>query len=294
MRRLDNFRIGSGRDFLEEGALQRLPSIMAEHKIPTASRNYNLFSTSHMVDVLDREGWKPTFAQEQNARGERVGYQKHLIRFRQPGLVMKNVGDVAPELLMTNSHDTTAAFILMAGLFKLACLNGLIVCQTQFDSVHIRHVGWQEQDVIEATSKVSKAVPMLAENVQNYRQIQLDAEEQRLFAEEALMIKFRAIDVTPRKDYNDQVMIGDRGFSISTLLRPTRDVDKEPTLWNTFNVVQEKLIKGNNFERTTRRLTDGRTTNTTRVREIGAIDEGIRVNMALWTLMETFRKFKQA
>ncbi len=294
MRVLDNFRIGSGRDFLPEGALQKLPSVAAEHKIATASRAYNLFSTTHLAGVLAKENWIPVFAQEQNVRDEnRKGFQKHLVRFRQPGMVLKNVGDVTPEILLTNSHDTRSAYILMAGFFKLTCLNGLIVCESMFGSIHIRHVGYEEKDVIEATYKVAQEIPKLAEKIQDYREIRLSPDEQRVFAEEALMVKFKAPEVLPNPINNDVVMIGERGFSISALLSPVRTDDRSPSLWNTFNGVQEKLTKGSSFERTTRRLNNGQVIHTTRVREIGAIDEGIRVNMALWVLMETFRKFIQ-
>lgn len=294
MKRLEHFRVGSGKAFLSEDELQRLPSVNATSKISTASRQYNQFNTRHIVDVLAKENWFPVFAQEQNARGERVGFQKHFLRFQQPGLVMKNVGDVVPELDLTNAHDTLSAYILMAGAFKLACSNGLIVCQAQFESIHIRHVGYEERDVIEATQKIAKEIPLLSERIQSYQDVVLKPEERELFAEEALMIKFRVNEIQRSAVNSSHAVIEDRSFSIPHLLEAKRYEDKVPTLWNTFNIVQEKLTKGGGFERTTRMTPHHRMTRVTQVREVGAINENIRINQELWALMAMFLTMKTA
>ena len=64
-----------------------------------------------------------------------------------------------------------------------------------------------------------------------------------------------------------------------SILCSRRKAQKEPTLWNTFNVIQEFIIKGgfraqrkNDYQRT-------------RFKAINAIDENIRLNKKLWELM---------
>jgi len=290
---MDNFRIGSGKDFLPEGSLQRLPSVVAQSKIPTASRAYNMFSTTHLVDTLAKENWLPVFAQEQRVRNEdKAGYQKHMIRFRQPNSTFTHVGDIAPELTVTNAHDTTAAFLLLGGFWKLACLNGLVVCQSEIGTLRVRHVGYDEGYVLESVSKLSKDISALTEKVKGYQGITLNLEEQRLFAEEALELKFGDAPVA-REGKEDEVMIGERGFSISAFLYPNRAEDRAPTLWNIFNRIQEKCIKGNTFERTWITTNSGQTIYRSKVREVQAINENLRINQGLWTLLELFRVMKE-
>ena len=68
------------------------------------------------------------------------------------------------------------------------------------------------------------------------------------------------------------------------VIRPRRTDDRDPSLWNTFNVVQENLVNGGihgaNPE-TRRRL---------RTRAVSGISENTRLNKALWTLTEEMRK----
>jgi hypothetical protein len=49
------------------------------------------------------------------------------------------LGDVWPEVVFRNSHDGTTKFHAQAGVFRLACLNGLVVADgksTGFDALH--------------------------------------------------------------------------------------------------------------------------------------------------------------
>ena len=292
MRRENVTKVGDGKSFLEVGMLDRLPSVANQAKSPLVSRNYNLFNSLHVVDTLAKENWFPVLAQEQRVRNEdRKGYQKHLIRFRQPGSALKNVGDVAPELTVTNAHDTSAAWIFMGGAYKLACANGLIVCQSLLASVRVRHMGFDEAHVLGVAANLSKQIHLIVDKIREYQNIELSVLERIAFAEEAIGLKFRTDEVEMRE--NGIAVTGDRAFSVTALLEPRRTEDSRPTLWNVFNTVQEKFIKGNAYERTVRMI-GGRVHNTTKVRGIEAIDENIRINTGLWELMDLFSQLKKS
>jgi hypothetical protein len=49
------------------------------------------------------------------------------------------------------------------------------------------------------------------------------------------------------------------------------------------------MIRGGSYERTIRLGSY-----TTQVREVGAIDESIRINVALWDMLGIFKKYKNA
>jgi len=67
-------------------------------------------------------------------------------------------------------------------------------------------------------------------------------------------------------------------------MRSAEYEDREPSLWNTFNVVQENLVRGGlaTFNSSTRRR--GQT------REVASIDGNTSLNRALWILAEEMRK----
>ena len=283
-------QFGDGRSFIPIESLNRISSIVAVQEAPTVSNKYSFFSTMDLIKALASEQWFPVLAQEQRVREtEREGFQKHMVRFRNPDIsnARLSVGDIFPEIVLTNAHDARAAYVLMAGFFRLACSNGMIVSEGEFGSIRFRHMGFDPKDVIDASYKVVKEIPLLAEKIGNYRAIQLKPEEKEIFAESALALKYD----TEIKREGENVLIDDRKFSIPALLKPTRTQDSDPSLWNTFSTVQEKFTKGNNFERTTR-VVNGQIRQQTKVRGIKGLDENVRVNKGLWHLMEKMRELK--
>jgi len=294
-------KIGDGRSFIPLESLNTLHAITATQEAPTVSDRYNFFSTMGIVDALATQKWLPVLAQEQRANlSAREGYQKHMIRFRQPGSVLSQVGDLAPEIILTNSHDARAAYVLMVGFFRLACLNGLIVSEGEFGAIHIRHLGYEEQDVIEASCKVIEDVPRIVDKVKDYKAIELKPSEKEAFAESALILKYangeddkgEILEGPGIKREGANLLIGSRTFSIPAILQPLRQQETDPTLWNTFNTVQEKITKGNKFERTVRRAPDGGIIHRTKVKGITGINEDIRFNRGLWHLMERMRELR--
>ncbi len=282
-------KVGNGREFIPVESFRHLTSINAPHEAPTVSRKYSFFSTMNLIEALRSQNWLPVMAQEQRVRESgREGYQKHMIRFRQPGSILTVVGDIAPEIVLTNAHDARSAYVLMAGFFRLACLNGLIVSEGEFGAIRIKHLGYDENEVIEASYKVIDDVPRLTEKIGDYRSIILDPTEREIFAESALTMKYDA-DIEGKG--TGMVKIENRTFSLPALLKPTRQQDADPTLWNTFNTIQEKLTKGNSFERTTR-MVNGQIRQQTKVRGITGLNENVRVNRGLWHLMERMREIK--
>lgn len=107
--------------------LSKFRSITAEGQRNGLSEKYCFVPTTKVIDVLAKNGWMPVKASEVHARGERIGFQKHLIRFRKSnqGIIKKD--DIFPEIVLFNSHDGSASFQISAGLFRMICSNGLIL-----------------------------------------------------------------------------------------------------------------------------------------------------------------------
>jgi hypothetical protein len=279
-------------------ALDRFQSINATHEHFKTSEKYRFIPTTKVVDILAREGWFPSRVQEMRVRNEgRVGFQKHLIRFRQQDMMGGRVGDIIPEVVLTNAHDGSASFVFDMGLFRQVCGNGAVVSEGMFASVRVRHVGFTTGQVLAAVQNVIEETPKVLDRVGDYRSIMLTEDERRIFAEGALLLKLNEEHGERATGfYNSQSLfsIGDRSFDTTRLLTPQRYVDNGNDLWTTYNVVQEKLTKGGNFE-DTRRVSPvtGQRIHKTKVQPIKAINEDVRVNKGLWHMMEEMAKLKQ-
>ena len=261
--------------------LERYPSIMANHEAENVSDRYSFIPTIQVAQAIMDKGWLPVRAQENRTRLDtRHGFQKHMIRFR-PTANDLAVGDVFPELVLTNAHDGTSAFKLLMGLFRLACSNGMVVNESTFGSHSIRHVGYTNQAVWEAVDHATDTIPQITDKVKEFKAITLTPDEQGVFAQSALDIKYKEDDQTKRNFYPP------------ALLSARRYSDQGDNLWMVYNRVQENMLKGSRYEYKNVRNRWGREYSKSRkVRGVQNITEDIRLNKALWTLTEEMAKLK--
>lgn len=258
---------------LDNAGLHRLsPSVFAEAPHSSRGARYGFIPTIQVIEALRTEGWQPVSAREQRVRlDDRRGFTRHIVRLRQPGLVFDKVGDTLPELVLLNSHDGSSAYQMHAGLFRLACGNGMVVSDGTFAKISVRHSGNVVGRVIEGAATVVRDVPQIAAHVGEMRGLQLVHSEQEAFARAALLTKYESQEASP--------ITGEQ------LLGTRRTADQARDLWTTFNRVQENLLRGG---------LRGRSANGKRVRtrEVKSITEDTRINKALWHLTEEMRKIK--
>lgn len=264
--------------------LDRFESINQNHSADRTSKKYSFIPTSRVINALEKKGWLPVLAGEMKCRNDsRIGFQKHIIKFRNDAVTMANSDRLQPEIVLTNSHDGYASFCLQAGLFRFVCSNGLIVADSVFAAHHIRHMGYTDQAVYMSIEKICDTVPQIGQKVNDFQAIEMTKDEQGVFAMAALTAKY------------GEAAIKTREFSPDRLLSTWRHEDNKPTLWSTFNTVQEKLIKGGRYEVKTENDWRGREYKSNRkARAVNSISENIRINQALWVLTEEMAKLKGA
>lgn len=250
------------------------PSAFATQAYHQMSDKYAFIPTIAVVERMRAEGFVPVqAAQSRTATDEKRGFAKHMIRFRDArnGLapMTRQLGEVYPELVLTNSHDGASAYRLDAGLYRLVCTNGMTVADSVVPGISVRHTG-NADGVINASYEVIDQTPKLIDAVESWQRLRLEAPAARAFATAALQLRYddpAAAPITPEQ-----------------VLQPRRREDVEPTLWNVFNRTQEALVsggvRGRNAE-TGRRL---------RTRPVEGISENNRLNKALWTLGEEMAK----
>jgi hypothetical protein len=258
--------------------LSRYAAINADHAAETVSAKYNFIPTTRALAVLADYGWHPVQAIEARTRKEAIaGFQKHAIRLANPKFNRElQVGSTIPQLLLTNSHAGTAAFELSLALFEKVCSNGLIVARGNAEQIRVTHRGYGDEFMEAALHEVAAGVEPTLQLTDEYKQMRLTDGERQAFAAAAIELR-----------WNGEEFAVDPG----RLLWTRRSEEKAPTMWNTYNVAQEAIIRGGVPQRDVRAgsKTYGRQT---RSRKVAGLDENIRLNRALWRLTEEMAKLK--
>ncbi len=280
MRHLSAYGFGSLKVLDDEKLRALSPSIFAHQASSQTSGRYEFIPTSRVVTGLKNEGWLPVLAKETKVRKEEnKDFCKHMIRFRHKDDMDKTfvnvaVNDLVSEIVLVNAHDGTSSFQLHAGIFRFVCSNGMVVADTTIQNHRIRHTGKVVDDAIEAVFEIVEETPKVFNQIEHYREISLDSEEQEILAESALSLRW------PEDD---------RPFLPAQLLASRRRDDQHPDLWTVFNRIQENLLRGGMRGR--KKNSYGRIQRTTS-RAIKSVSEDLRLNKALWTLTERFAALK--
>jgi len=236
------------------------PSVFATSPSTKMSDKYVFVPTMDILENFEREGWELASA-KQVGRGI---HSVHELRLRNGEL--PKVGDTLVEDIIRNSHNGMASFRVCAGLHRLVCSNGLTVPTALAESFNIRHSRFDLDEVKRLTESFAGKLPKIEGSVRRMMEREMTIDEKIEFVRKSVGIRFGQDKVL-----NELQIVG--------LLTPNRDEDQGDDLWTTFNVVQEKYIRGG-IETTSQR---GRRTKLRGLENIMAVNQ---VNTKLWTLAE--------
>ncbi|MBS1157587.1 MAG: hypothetical protein H6R15_6 [Proteobacteria bacterium] len=244
------------------------PSIFAEAPHESRSARYSYIPTATVLQELRGEGFQPFMVCQTRVRqDDRRDYTKHMVRLRHASQIN---GREANEIILLNSHDGTSSYQMLAGMFRFVCQNGL-VCGDTVTDVRVPHKGDVAAQVIEGAYEVLHDFDRAQESRDAMRAVTLDNGESEVFARAALALKYDEDKPAPVTE--------------SQILMPRRTDDSRADLWSVFNRTQENLIKGG----LRARAANGRRQTT---RPVQGIDNGIRLNRALWLLADGLRQLK--
>jgi hypothetical protein len=236
------------------------PAIFTTDRSPKVSPRYSFVPTIEILDKFLDNGWRVTNASQ---RG-RDPHGRHFIRL---GLnELPAVGDCLPELLISNSHDGSTPFNLRTGLHRLVCSNGLTVPTALSHNFATRHLKFSVEEVKQVTDEFAKKLPYISEKVKLMSEKALSWKEQCDYVDQAKIIRWGSKDSSPFLKHFE-------------VLKPLRDEDSEPTLWNIFNIVQEKFVRGGIS------LTnlDGKIRKSSNIKNFERVNQ---INTQLWELAE--------
>lgn len=257
--------------------LELVPSIFTTEKHDARSERYGHLPTIDVLRSLRKSGFVPVQAFQSRIKPnsrfgtaeERAPFAKHLIRLREKRWVEADlkVDDVIPDIILTNSHDGTSSFKLEAGLYRLVCSNGLIVRSDSFGDIRVPHTHNIFDRVKEGVDAMTKHVPAIMRVTKAWDAIKLDRRQQLRLARQALELRFH----------------GEAPLTPDQALENRRNEDEAPTLWRTFNTLQENLLMGGQQGRSA----TGRNTTT---RLVTSVNNSLLYNRGLWQLSEAMAK----
>lgn len=246
--------------------LSNVSTINASAPARKVSDKYSLASTRSILDIFGAQGWVPSQYQERKVRNlELKGTQTHSVVLANESLNRSlAVGSTLPRIVVKNSHDGTTSLQMLSGLFERICANGLIV-GTSASDIRIRHMSLSEESIVAGVHQCIRSIESALMLSERMKAIKLENDQRVRLAEEAI----------------EMIWDGEK-YSImpNSLLWNHRRDQREPTLWNTFNTIQEHVIRGG----VTQRREDG---SRIRSREVKSIDRNIELNRKLWDLAES-------
>lgn len=239
-----------------------IPSIAATHAHSRMSDRYCFLSTEQIVAPLLKDGFRIVEAGQRATRCRDPKYTRHTLRLRAPG-AKPIVGDTFPELMFVNSHDGQSRWTSRGGLYRLACLNGLVtsIASTAFITTHRGDL----KEIMASIMQVVEKTPLITKAVERMTKKKLTVAQQNSFATKAL-----------RLTHDTKLP-----FDPKLLLQVRRTQDEGNDVWSVYNRVQENLITGG-VHFTTR--SEHRRAAVTR--GITHIGRNVEVNTGLWTLAE--------
>jgi len=212
------------------------PSIFTQMGSKDTSDKYTHIPTDQVIKDMEVLGWKVADAKEVKARLEStVGFQKHLVIFRNPDVVIKGEDNdtVYPQIVLTNSHDGKNSFQFTAGLFRMICENGLVVATDTYEDVKIRHMGYDFETLQDTIKEMVENLPLTVEAMNKMKEIELKEEQILDLAKSFLDIRVEGTENT----FDNH--------AIEEVLESQRKADEGNMLWEVFNRVQENIIEGN-------------------------------------------------
>jgi hypothetical protein len=151
-----------------------------------------------------------------------------------------------------------------------------MIAGERFEEVRVPHKGNIQDDIIEGVHTVAEDFPRLIDASESMKAVRLSDDERRLLGEVSLVARYGE-DESPLRP--------------EQIVEPRRREDTDRSLWTTFNVIQENVIRGGLDGR--KRNGEGRIRRS-QTRAINGIDQNVTLNRALWTLAEGMQRLKTA
>jgi hypothetical protein len=203
---------------------ERINPITQVSKHEKLTEQYNFVSTENIIEKFQAKGWNIATTSMVNSK-KYNGHQKHVVRLRNNDFKIDN--DFI-DIVLTNSHHGATSLIIQAGIFRVACSNGLIIGES-FVKHRIPHKGFTYNRLECAIQDIESKLPQLNIVVKRMKEIVLSADDQYNLASK--LVGERLKDISNLTDF-------------ARFLFPQREQDTTSDLWTVYNKIQEQVING--------------------------------------------------
>lgn len=264
--------------FLTEDEIkERCPLAFRENPTnPKVSEKYVQANTATVINDMAKLGWYVVDAKQKGKRKNSSGIQSfHMVSFQNPDIKVMENNEVEafPRIILTNSHDGMNSFKFMIGLYRLVCSNGLIVADETFEELTIRHINYNFNDLRHLVAKTVEALPQYIETVNKMKATQLSKEQKYDFALKMLKL---------RKNVPEDAQLTVSESTLQDVLTPVRTADEGDSVWNVFNVLQEKMIKGGSM------VESGKNNKLRKMRPVKSFVRDLNVNYSMYQTAMTY------
>ena len=251
-----------------DSAKSLAPAIFATSPAPTIkSPKYQFTPTFEVIEHMQDMGYVLTGVKQSKSNVDlRKNWGIHITRFQHPDLYIKDpqgMIEARPEVVLINSHDGTRPIQFEMGFFRLVCENGLVIKDRDMGSFRERHTKLNFQEVKNLMDEKVSGLQEVVGKISQWNMKEMSDKQRFNFAMDALALRIG----TDRQAEQYEIM---------DILTAKRKVDEQPTLWHTFNTVQENLIKG------------GFQLNNRQARAINNPVEDFNLNQGLWQLADSY------
>ena len=235
---------GNLQKFLTEDEIrQRCPLVFATS--PTNSKvseKYTVANTYTVIQDMEKLGWKVVRAAQRRATKKSSGrFSYHMVALQNPDIKItkqvdggEEIVECFPQIILTNSHDGLSCFQFRVGLYTCICSNGLVISDAELSEFKIRHIYYSFENLRAVVGRILEALPSKVERMSQMSNVLLSEDQKLDFAKKALSI---------RKGVKEEELQADEE-TYKDLLTPVRKEDEGSSLWNVYNVLQEKIVKG--------------------------------------------------
>jgi hypothetical protein len=277
MRNLDlssvGYKIGSREDLQNH-----IPAAFAVNPHPDRTERYSFVSTIDLLDTFEKLGW---IAYSAKQHGKNI-YGRHIIRLSNQDLgFLALKGDkVKPHILLDNSHDGYTPASLHLGLFRLVCENGLVIAMPGMSTqIKFRHINVDRAELMQILSEAAEQYRTIGLHIGDMQSRVLTNEEREEFAIRAVSIREPKRFINPDGTINLSTLTN--SLNPKALLEAVRPQDGSNDLWTTFNLIQERTMKGM-YER------KGTTGRKSSPREITNAARALDFNKEIWSIAEEY------
>lgn len=153
------------------------------------------------------------------------GFQKHLLTFS-TGRELTDGNFL--QLLVTNSYNGKTSLQFNLGIYRMVCANGLIVGDTIY-SRRVLHKGDAQKQLEDAYDDFKEAIPTVQSKVITLSKSEYSVEDEKSYINKAF---------EHSHDSSKYELAGD------DLFIPQRTEDTPNSVYNLYNRVQERILKG--------------------------------------------------